>query len=158
MSPTKLFLAGKNKLFPATESLVGDIPAGDGKITAHFLQCTLGSPSSLYVGFDPSQIKLQKSQVFVTLAVFFLLVLSFRHPTFTPWTRERLMPQELVRRVLDLGNTPVPERYPGYRRGTLDLSEECGQVSQYRAIFREVFIPRGDLRFPARGHIFSPLF
>jgi hypothetical protein len=39
------------------------------------------------------------------------------------------MPQELVRRVLDLGNTPVPERYPGYRRGTLDLSEECGQVS-----------------------------
>ncbi len=39
------------------------------------------------------------------------------------------MPQELVRRVLDLGNTPVPERYPGYRRGTLDLSEECGQVN-----------------------------
>jgi hypothetical protein len=39
------------------------------------------------------------------------------------------MPQELVRRVLDLGNTPVPERYPGYRRGTLDLSGECGQVS-----------------------------
>ncbi len=38
------------------------------------------------------------------------------------------MPQELVRRVLDLGNTPVPERYPGYRRGTLDLSGECGQV------------------------------
>jgi hypothetical protein len=54
------------------------------------------------------------------------------------------MPQELVRRVLDLGNTPVPERYPGYRRGTLDLSGECGQVTsffaQYRAIFREVFI------------------
>jgi hypothetical protein len=41
------------------------------------------------------------------------------------------MPQELVRRVLDLGNTPVPERYPGYRRGTLDLSGECGQVSSF---------------------------
>ncbi len=59
--------------------------------------------------------------------MFFLL----RHPTFTPWMRERLMPQELVRRVLDLGNTPVPERYPGYRRGTLDLSGECGQVSSF---------------------------
>ncbi len=69
------------------------------------------------------------------------------------------MPQELVRRVLDLGNTPVPERYPGYRRGTLDLSEECGQVSSFfaqnRAIFREVFtVPRGDLRFPAVAHFF----
>jgi hypothetical protein len=28
---TKLFLAGKNLLFPSWESLVSDIPAGDGK-------------------------------------------------------------------------------------------------------------------------------
>ncbi len=68
------------------------------------------------------------------------------------------MPQELVRRVLDLGNTPVPERYPGYRRGTLDLSEECGQVSSFwlntaSDIVR--FLPRGDRRFPAGAHFFT---
>jgi hypothetical protein len=66
------------------------------------------------------------------------------------------MPQELVRRVLDLGNSPVPERYPGYRRGTLDLSGECGQVSSSSlntARYIARFLPRGDLRFPA-VHIF----
>ncbi len=40
MSLTKLSLAGKViKLFPAMESLVIDIPAGDGKIINLFLQC-----------------------------------------------------------------------------------------------------------------------
>jgi hypothetical protein len=52
------------------------------------------------------------------------------------------MPQELVRRVLDLGNTPVPERYPGYRRGTLDLSGECGQVELFLR-YREDFTSLG---------------
>jgi hypothetical protein len=32
--------SGKIKLFPARESLVSDIPAGDGKIKKNFLQCT----------------------------------------------------------------------------------------------------------------------
>jgi hypothetical protein len=44
MSLTKLFLGGNNdviyKLFPARESLVSDIPAGDGKIANLFLQST----------------------------------------------------------------------------------------------------------------------
>ncbi len=39
MSITKLSLAGVVKLFLARESLVNDIPAGDGKIYNLFLQC-----------------------------------------------------------------------------------------------------------------------
>jgi hypothetical protein len=39
MSPTKLSLAGNNLVFPARESLVSDITAGDGKIANHLLQC-----------------------------------------------------------------------------------------------------------------------
>jgi hypothetical protein len=45
MSLTKLSLGGNNdviyKLFPPRESLVSDIPAGDGNIEKHFLQCRL---------------------------------------------------------------------------------------------------------------------
>jgi hypothetical protein len=39
MSLTKLFLGGNNLIFPARESLVSDIQAGDGKIANLFLQC-----------------------------------------------------------------------------------------------------------------------
>jgi hypothetical protein len=43
MSLTKLSLGGKNlyktSLFPPRESLVSDIPAGDGKMANLFLQC-----------------------------------------------------------------------------------------------------------------------
>jgi hypothetical protein len=43
MSLTKLFLGGNNdviyKLFPPRESLVSDIPAGEGKIVKLFLRC-----------------------------------------------------------------------------------------------------------------------
>jgi hypothetical protein len=46
MSLTKLCLGGNNdviyKLFPPRESLASDIPAGDGKIVNHFLQCVSG--------------------------------------------------------------------------------------------------------------------
>ncbi len=45
MSFTKLSLVGNNdviyKLFPPRESLVSDIPAGDGNIEKPFLRCTL---------------------------------------------------------------------------------------------------------------------
>ncbi len=41
MSLTKLSLAGNNIIIPARESLVSDIPAGDGKIVNPFLQCTV---------------------------------------------------------------------------------------------------------------------
>ena len=57
------------------------------------------------------------------------VVLCGRHPTFTPWPRDQLMPQELIRRLVGLGNSPASQRYPGHRRGTLDLREECGQVT-----------------------------
>jgi hypothetical protein len=40
MSLTKLFLAGNNLIIPRRESLVGDIPVGDGKI-ANLLKCRL---------------------------------------------------------------------------------------------------------------------
>ncbi len=36
---TKLFLVGNIKLFPSRESLVSDIPSGDGKTANLFLQC-----------------------------------------------------------------------------------------------------------------------
>jgi hypothetical protein len=39
MSLTKLFLAGKNLIIPARESLLSDIPPRDGKIGNLFLQC-----------------------------------------------------------------------------------------------------------------------
>jgi hypothetical protein len=39
MSPTKLSLAGNNLIIPASESLVSDIPAGDGKTENLLLQC-----------------------------------------------------------------------------------------------------------------------
>jgi hypothetical protein len=39
MSLTKIFWSGIIELFPARESLVSDIPAGDGKIEILFLQC-----------------------------------------------------------------------------------------------------------------------
>ena len=46
MSLTKLSLGGNNdviyKLFPPRESLVSDIPAGDGNIEKLFLQCNVG--------------------------------------------------------------------------------------------------------------------
>jgi hypothetical protein len=41
MSLTKLILARKDFLFPARESLFGDIPPGDGEIANLFLQCTI---------------------------------------------------------------------------------------------------------------------
>jgi hypothetical protein len=39
MSLTKLSLAENNLIIPAMESLVSDIPGGDGKIDNLFLQC-----------------------------------------------------------------------------------------------------------------------
>jgi hypothetical protein len=41
MSLTKLSLAKNIHILPARESLVSDIPAGDGKIVNLFLQCEL---------------------------------------------------------------------------------------------------------------------
>jgi hypothetical protein len=38
MSFTKLFLGGNNLIIPAQESLVSDIPAGDGNVANLFLQ------------------------------------------------------------------------------------------------------------------------
>jgi hypothetical protein len=47
MSLTKLSLGGNNlfmtSLFPARESLVSDIPAGDGNIEKLFLRCIVGN-------------------------------------------------------------------------------------------------------------------
>jgi hypothetical protein len=43
MSLTKLSLAGNNLVIPV-QSLVSDIPAGDGKIYNLFLQCTASCP------------------------------------------------------------------------------------------------------------------
>ncbi len=45
LSLTKLSLAGNNLIIPARESLVSDVPAGDGKIKTHFLQSNVFSES-----------------------------------------------------------------------------------------------------------------
>jgi hypothetical protein len=45
------------KLFPARESLVGDIPAGDGKIANLFLQCMLELTKTSHVD---SKVQLSK--------------------------------------------------------------------------------------------------
>jgi hypothetical protein len=51
MSLTKLSLGGNYdviyKLFPSRESLVSDIPAGDGKMANLFLQCMVAPSSSM---------------------------------------------------------------------------------------------------------------
>jgi hypothetical protein len=39
MSLTNLSLVGNNLILPAWESVVSDIPAGDGKLANLFLQC-----------------------------------------------------------------------------------------------------------------------
>jgi hypothetical protein len=41
MSLTKLSLAWKNQIIRARESLVSDIPAGDGKIVKKIVQCSM---------------------------------------------------------------------------------------------------------------------
>ncbi len=50
MSPTYLSWPGIIKLFPASGSLVSDIPSGDGKISNLFLQCIPPSFSNLPIG------------------------------------------------------------------------------------------------------------
>jgi hypothetical protein len=49
MSLTKLSLAGKIKLLPARESLVSDIPAGDGKTGHVFYSVAAWHPQNVYV-------------------------------------------------------------------------------------------------------------
>jgi hypothetical protein len=54
MSLTKPSLAGNDKLFLARESLVSDLPAGDGEIDILFLQCkarTRNFPARLYFSY-----------------------------------------------------------------------------------------------------------
>jgi hypothetical protein len=50
MSLIKLFLGGNNLVFsPPRESLVSDIPAGDGKMANSFLQCICSCNKSTLV-------------------------------------------------------------------------------------------------------------
>ncbi len=54
---TKLSQAcGVIKLFPARESLVSDIPAGDGKTANLFLQCGTTKTSNVDPGLDPGRL------------------------------------------------------------------------------------------------------
>jgi len=48
-----------------------------------------------------------------------------RLPLFTPWDRTQMLPKELISAILKMG-PPTTERHPGYQRGTLDLTGECG--------------------------------
>jgi len=48
-----------------------------------------------------------------------------RYPTFTPWNPDQVLPQELLRSILNQG-PPTSERYPGYKKGTKSMAGECG--------------------------------
>jgi hypothetical protein len=61
MSLTKLSLAGKKSIIPgAVESLVSDIPAGEGKIANLFLQCVM-LPALYCRGRNPRNFKINSS-------------------------------------------------------------------------------------------------
>ncbi len=64
MSLTKLALDGNNdviyKLFPPRESLVNDIPAGDGNIKKFFLRCSLLSTAVSKLGDVLVKVKILK--------------------------------------------------------------------------------------------------
>merc|ERR1711892_1415662 len=48
-----------------------------------------------------------------------------RYPTYTPWDPKDLMPEEMLRSIVNMG-PPTSERLPGYKKGTESMAGECG--------------------------------
>jgi len=61
-----------------------------------------------------------------------------RYPTFTPATGQ--LSQESLREILSMG-PPTSERFPGYKKGTLDLSAECGVAEAGKIVGGEEATP-----------------
>ncbi len=74
MSLTKLSLGGNYdviyKLFLSRESLVSDIPAGDGNIEKLFLRCSL-------TAIRVTDIKVKKGDLYAFILPFFSSILQF---------------------------------------------------------------------------------
>merc|ERR1711892_48390 len=48
-----------------------------------------------------------------------------KYPTYTPWDPKDLMPEEMLRSIINMG-PPTSERLPGYKKGTESMAGECG--------------------------------
>merc|ERR1711892_814157 len=48
-----------------------------------------------------------------------------KYPTYTPWDPKDLMPEEMLRSIVNMG-PPTSERLPGYKKGTESMAGECG--------------------------------
>merc|ERR1740124_1950904 len=58
-----------------------------------------------------------------------------KYPTYTPWDPKDLMPEEMLRSIVNMG-PPTSERLPGYKKGT----ESMGR-SEVLPLLRQQFCP-----------------
>jgi len=63
-----------------------------------------------------------------------------RYPTFTPWSPTKDLPKEVLASILKMG-PPTSQRYPNYKKGTLNLSAECGIAGGSRIVGGEEVAP-----------------
>jgi len=63
-----------------------------------------------------------------------------RYPTMTPWDPSQQLPQDVLTAILNMG-PPVSERYPGYKKGSIDMSGECGIPGGKRIVGGEEAVP-----------------
>jgi len=67
-------------------------------------------------------------------------VIKPRFPTFTPWDASQKLPSDILSSIINMG-PPTSERYPGYKKGSLDLSGECGIPGGKRIVGGEEAVP-----------------
>jgi len=48
-----------------------------------------------------------------------------KYRTFTPWDTAKDLPQDVLLSIMNM-QPPSTQRYPGYKKGTVDMSAECG--------------------------------
>merc|ERR1719348_333261 len=63
-----------------------------------------------------------------------------RYPTFVPWSSAKVLPKNILLSIVGMG-PPTSERYPGYKKGTLDLSDKCGVAAGKRIVGGEEATP-----------------
>merc|ERR1719348_2284175 len=63
-----------------------------------------------------------------------------RYPTFVPWSSEKVLPKDILLSIVGMG-PPTTERFPGYKKGTLDLSDKCGVAAGKRIVGGEEATP-----------------
>jgi len=63
-----------------------------------------------------------------------------RYPTFTPWSASEMLPQDVLANILRM-EPQTSQRYPNYKKGTLNLSAECGIAGNERIVGGEEVAP-----------------